>query len=167
MHPAALDDDALLRACDVTRGRFGGGPGGQNRNKVETAVRLTHRPTGLSAAAGERRSQAENQRVALRRLRLTLALHHRTDTDLLAVPSDLWRSRAAGGRIRCNPDHADYPALVAEALDVLAKLKLDPRRAATLFDVTATQLVNLLRADPTVLTHFNTQRAAAGLRGMK
>ena len=73
MHPAALPDDDLLSICNETRTRRGG-PGGQHRNKVETAVVLQHRPTGLNAEANERRSQADNRRVALQRLRLRLAI---------------------------------------------------------------------------------------------
>lgn len=57
-HPAAIDPDELLRQCDEKRIRRGG-PGGQHRNKVETAVVLHHRPTGMTAEASERRSLAE------------------------------------------------------------------------------------------------------------
>src|SRR5947209_19951057 len=90
-HPAALAADRLLAECETRRLRRSG-PGGQNRNKVETAVVLTHRPTGLVAEANERRSQAENGRVALHRLRLALALAVRSPR-VAACPSTLWRSR--------------------------------------------------------------------------
>ena len=72
-HPVELSDAALLAGCEVRRLRRSG-PGGQNRNKVETAVQLVHLDTGLVAEANERRSQAENRKTALRRLRLQLAL---------------------------------------------------------------------------------------------
>ncbi len=44
------------------------GPGGQHRNTRETGVRIRHVPTGIVVTATERRSQAENRRVALERL---------------------------------------------------------------------------------------------------
>ena len=55
LHPAAMQPDALSAQCEFRATRRSG-PGGQNRNKVETAVILTHRPTGIRAEASERRT---------------------------------------------------------------------------------------------------------------
>jgi protein subunit release factor A len=65
---AALDDELLLRQCEEEF-FVAGGPGGQHRNKTETAVRLTHLPSGLVLTATERRSQLQNRGAALERLR--------------------------------------------------------------------------------------------------
>ena len=72
----ALPDEKLLADCTVETYRSGG-PGGQHRNKRDSAVRLTHRPTGAVATATERRSQHENRHRALVRLRRAIAIRVR------------------------------------------------------------------------------------------
>lgn len=61
------DRASLERDCDIEF-FIAGGPGGQNRNKVETGVRLTHRPSGIVVTATERRSQARNRDAAFERM---------------------------------------------------------------------------------------------------
>ena len=63
-----LSDEALLAQCEVQAHRASG-PGGQHRNKAETAVRLVHLPTGVTVEGKDERSRTQNLRIALGRLR--------------------------------------------------------------------------------------------------
>ena len=92
-HPQSADSSSTRRSGDVglspSAGRYrtdrytlerstilttyrSSRPGGQKRDKTETAVRLTHRPSGVVVTASERRSQARNREVAFERLKARL-----------------------------------------------------------------------------------------------
>ena len=163
-HPACLDPERLLTDCQLTFTRRSG-PGGQNRNTVETAVVLRHRPTGLEAEANERRSQGENRREAIHRLRVRLAVEVRTPLGQSqhVSPSPLWKSRCQGGRLQINPSHEDFPSLLAEALDAIAAAEFDPRPAAQHLGCSATQLVKLIQHEPRGMVWWNAQRLERGL----
>ncbi|MEL6329595.1 MAG: peptide chain release factor-like protein [Planctomycetota bacterium] len=165
-HPASLDDDALMARCEWTRSK-GGGPGGQNRNKVETTVELRHTATGVHAKAGERRSVRENKSVGIKRLRLALAVEHREPVPAGEIRSALWRSRSKSGRLVINPKHRDYPSLLAEALDVIHDAGYDLRRAGTRLVCTTSQLVRLLSHHPPALALVNEARQAHGMRPLQ
>ncbi len=136
-HPATASPEQLIAECDIRRLRRSV-PGGQHRNKVETAISLHHLPTGVHAEASEHRSQA------LFRLRVNLALEVRRLCGPDYVPSSLWQSRCGGG-LKISAGHDDFPSLLAEALDVPAALEADPKRAAAVLSCKPTQLVRLLK----------------------
>ena len=166
LHPADLSEDKLLSDCEVRRTRRGG-PGGQHRNKVETAVVLEHLPTGIRAEANERRSQEQNRHMAIGRLRRLLAVQVRVVRVTAEVPSSLWQSRTKRGRLSVGDEHADFAPLLAEALDVVAAAEFDFTTAATQLQVTTSQLLKLIRTDFTALEWVNTQRQSRGLRPLR
>jgi hypothetical protein len=165
-HPAACTPEQLWAECQVRRLRRSG-PGGQNRNKVETAVSLHHLSTGVRAGANERRSQAQNRSEALFRLRVNLALEVRRSCGPDYTSSPLWQSRSGGGMLKVSASHDDFPALLAEALDVLAAWGAEPKPSAAALDCTPSQLVRFLKLDPRALALVNRWRRERKLRSLR
>lgn len=99
-----LRPEGLERDCEVAFVRVSG-PGGQHKNKRDTGVRLVHIPSGTVVMAAERRSQAQNRKLAFERMAEKLAEKmHRdpervpTDVPQSAVLERLEHKRRASGR---------------------------------------------------------------------
>lgn len=87
------DRASLERDCEIEF-FIAGGPGGQHRNKVETGVRLVHRPSGLTVTATERRSQHANREMAFERMAERLqAIQRRRVPRVPTRPSRASRER--------------------------------------------------------------------------
>ncbi len=70
-------DEDLLRHCEVDTFRASG-PGGQHVNKTESAVRISHLPSGIVVTSRQERSQHRNKALCLKKLREKVAkLNHR------------------------------------------------------------------------------------------
>jgi hypothetical protein len=161
-----LDDAALLAECEVHVHRASG-PGGQNRNKVESAVRLVHRPSGITVNAAESRSQHENRVRALKRLRRALALRVRRPVAGEGVPPAVQAGIDRNGRLRIGlRDHRFLPAAAA-VLDLLQAGEGSLGDAAERLGLTTGNLSSFLTADDDVLTEANRLRASFGLRPLR
>jgi hypothetical protein len=143
-----LDDVALLKECRQERYRASG-PGGQRRNKVETAIRLHHPASGLVAQAEESRYLEENRTRALRRLRERMALELRAPFDLEAppLPPEFLAQRGPKGSLSVNPRNHSYPIVIATALDALEAARGSYAKAASALGLSTSQLLRFLRSD--------------------
>jgi peptide chain release factor len=90
---AFAERDLKFEACRAS------GPGGQHVNKTNSAVRLTHLPTGLVTQAQEERSQHRNKALAM--ARLSALLDARSDTAMKQAERAKWE--AHDDLVRGNP----------------------------------------------------------------
>lgn len=163
-------DDALIAQCDVDRYRASG-PGGQHRNKTESAIRLRHKPSGTSAIGEDSRSQAENKIHAVRRLRSAIALDVREPVRLDGyTASPRLAALVAGGTAPLGVKTrltGEYWAAIAELLDLLVAGDLEIGATAQRIGITTGALSKLLLHDDQVARVVNDLRRSRGMRPLR
>jgi hypothetical protein len=152
----AMSDAELLRHCrmDVMRGS---GPGGQKRNRTESAVRLTVQGSGVQVVCDKTRSQAKNRELALREIRLRLALECRFPTQ-----------ETERGWTEPPPlKHPEFPVWVARVLDVFASHGWQAGETARALKTSTNHFSRGVLSDDRVLRAVNRERERLGLRALK
>ena len=149
----ALTEQQLFAECrcDTMRGT---GPGGQKRNKTESAVRVTHVATGLFAIDDVERSQHINRHHALQKLRLEFAFHLRCEPVA-------WKQPVPG------PSSDSFPLWVAVALDALFATDFKLADAVVILGTTTSQLVKNLLKLPALWQFVNAERVKRNLPALK
>lgn len=163
-------DDALIAQCEVDRYRASG-PGGQHRNKTESAVRLRHKLSGVTAIGEDSRSQAENKLHAVRRLRAAIALEVREPVFLDGyVPSPRLAAFVAAGTAPLGAKTrltGEYWASIGELLDLVVANNLEIGTSAQRLGITTGALSKLLLHDEGVGRTLNDLRRAKGMRPLR
>jgi len=172
----AIDDQALLGQCDVHIHRASG-PGGQHRNKVSSACRLHHRPTGISASAADSRSQQENRRLALRRLRMKIACGVRRHVDAEArdlpavVTECIFQPKNRRGqphkRLQIGRRDERFWRVAAYLLDLLEANQGRVSSAAEALGITTSNLIGVMKSDRHLLAAAQDIRKAHGRGPLK
>lgn len=164
----AQSDTRLRHDCNVHCYRASG-PGGQKRNKTSSAVRLLHRPTGLTVVATESRSQHENRARAIRRLRETIALNVRrpVDVESYSVPEAIRVCLTKTGRFSVSTKNERYLPAVQAVLDLLNAVDGRVGFAAELLCITTASLTALLTRDGKLLAAANAIRARCGHKPLR
>jgi protein subunit release factor B len=153
----ALADDELQATCRIDSFRAQG-PGGQHTNRTDSAVRMTHVASGVVAQCQDHRERARNQKSALQRLRLRLALTQRGESQIAWL-----KPYHRGTRLNLGANAAGYPLVVAVVLDALEQAQGALREAAEALGVSSSQIAKLLTDDKEVHAAANNLRARFGL----
>lgn len=173
----SLPDDQLLQECDIHIYKASG-PGGQHRNKVSSAVRLRHRPTGISAHGDDSRSQHTNKRLALLRLQMNIACRYRIATNPEepqglpeVVRSCMFASGTPGqsGKLRLAVGKRDHRFwhVAAVLLDILATSEGSVSSSARVLAITTANFTSLLSSHRHLFVAAQEIRKRFGLRPLR
>jgi hypothetical protein len=167
------DRNDLLKDCRVDTYKSSG-PGGQRKNKVETAVRLVHEPSGVSAQGQQTRSQSQNKSLALKNLRMHIACACRTPQDLSKLeildeiaecfqqPGKKARNPQAKARLALATGNKMFWPAAAFVLDVLDAAEGQLSQASGAIGVSTANLSTFLRSHRNLLAAAQAIRQANG-----
>lgn len=163
-HPSLFAADQLFEQCDH-RFQRRSGPGGQHRNKTSSGVFLLHEPTGVTAEATERRSQADNRTEAIMRLRLRMATDVRTtsiididDSSMVqSIELDV-RTRYHATSLRFRDTNPDRPSVLSLVINDLHAAGGQPSLVSKQWSTSTSAIVSLLRGHPPALAWINLVR---------
>lgn len=164
----SLDDRSLIKQCQVDTYRASG-PGGQKRNKTDSAVRLRHGATKLIVVAVESRSQHENRARALKRLRKAIALRIRVPIDPVRYQPGLivLQCLSKASKLRIGRRDHRYPHVAAEVLDLLDACGCRVASAAEKLGISTANLVAFLQNDVKLWARVNEMRTSAGITPLR
>lgn len=149
-----LPESEFVRFCTLDFFKSSGA-GGQHRNKTSSAVRVTHKETGISAEDCTERSQHRNRSNAIWKLKILLALQIRRP-----VTSTL-------PRMECSLSAPDYPLFIAKLFDILEECGYDHKICAAKCEISSSALLKKLSRDPKIFQEFNRRRELLDLPKLK
>ena len=165
--------DKLIAQSTVETYRASG-PGGQHRNKTDSAVRLTHRPTGVVVTATERRSQHENRHRAIVRLRKAIAVRIREPVEPCATAGLTGRAALTLPQAVADPawprisQKSDtYLVVAAQVLDHVESCEGKISDAALRLGTSTASLVKFLSLDDDLWQEANRTRRRFGQKPLR
>ena len=144
-----IDDKTFLSQC-VFNEYQASGPGGQKRNRKYSGARLRHLPSGKDTTATTSRSQNDNKRAALRKLREKIALEVRCDEKPVVDTLDI------------GPRNPHRPLLLALLMDTLDENGFRLSDASKELGISTGKLSKLIISDPRMLSIVNKEREICG-----
>lgn len=155
-----LDDDTLLSHCHQECFRAPG-PGGQHKNKTDSAVRLSVLGGSVTALCSDHRSQHRNRSEALKRLRSAIAINLRMPIEPEGN-SEIWQ-----GPWKLGLKDKRYAKLLAHILDVMDDNKWAVGLSAKALGTSTGKLVRTLSRDPHAWNAVNQARAKIELVNLR
>lgn len=132
------------------------GNGGQHRNKTQSAVRLVHKPSGVTVSATNSRQREVNRSEALDKLRLAIALGCReTPVIIPELPPPSMRQKIL------------YPLFAARLLDLLHAHNYILSDTAAALQCSTGQLSRIITKSPELLQAVNRARVVLGHQPLK